>query len=145
MHLVGIGMRSTSGGPAGPARRGVTADREDPGMGAGRAELRVLYTEQPEACRAFYAGLGLDLVREHHGAGPVHYAAELAHGLVLEIYPAAAGRATGRLRLGLVVAATGDLPAGEHTLADPDGRTVVVTAENPGGGRRARSAGPAGH
>lgn len=93
-----------------------------------RVGLLVVYSEQVEACRDFYASLGLDLVREQHGCGPVHYAAELAGGLVLEIYPASAERSTGRVRLGLVVPSSSQLPDGEHELTDPDGRTIVVTA-----------------
>lgn len=64
--------------------------------------LLVIYTQQLDACWEFYTGLGLPLVREQHDNGPVHYAAELGGGLVLELYPAASPeRATGRLRIGL--------------------------------------------
>ena len=95
--------------------------------------LFVIYTEQLEACRTFYAQLGLHLVREQHGRGPVHYAAELGHGLVLELYPAtSAEQATGRLRLGLAVpAAVAHQVGAKTTLSDPDGRTVAVTAVEP--------------
>jgi len=88
--------------------------------------LLVIYTTQLEECRAFYAGLGLPLVREQHGTGPVHYAAELPSGLVIEIYPGRPGRTTGRLRLGFTITG-GDLDPGEHVLTDPDGRAVAVT------------------
>lgn len=54
---------------------------------AGALSLVVIYTEQLEACRAFYIDLGLPLVREQHGSGPVHVAAELADSVVLELYP----------------------------------------------------------
>jgi len=94
--------------------------------------LLVLYSERVEECREFYSSLGVELVREQHGSGPVHYAAELAGGLVVEIYPGTAERSTGRLRLGLVVPSTSYLPTGEHTLTDPDGRVVVVTASKAG-------------
>lgn len=92
-----------------------------------------IYTEQLEACRAFYAQLGLHLVREQHGRGPVHYAAELGHGLVLELYPAiSAEQATGRMRLGLAIpAAVAQQVGARTTLSDPDGRTVAVTAIEP--------------
>ncbi|MGW4974278.1 VOC family protein, partial [Streptomyces albidoflavus] len=50
--------------------------------------LLVLYTGRLEACRAFYAGLGLALVAEQHGDGPAHWSAELGPGCVLELYPA---------------------------------------------------------
>jgi hypothetical protein len=97
-------------------------------VSSARITLLVIYTEQLESCREFYAGLGLDLVREQHGAGPVHYAAELSGGLVLELYPGRPDRTTGRLRLGLVVAASPLLPVGRHERSDPDGRVVVVDA-----------------
>ena len=97
-------------------------------MGDVRVGLLVLYSERVEECRDFYTSLGLDLQREQHGGGPVHYAAELADGLVLEIYPGSPGRSTGRLRLGLVVPATAQLPEGAHKLTDPEGRIVVVNA-----------------
>lgn len=100
---------------------------------APRASLLVVYTERLDACRDFYSDLGLDLVREQHGTGPVHYAVELAAGLVMELYPGASERTTGRLRLGLEVSASTRLPAGKHHLTDPDGRTVAVTAVAPPG------------
>ncbi|RSS39770.1 VOC family protein [Streptomyces sp. WAC07061] len=84
-------------------------------------DLLVIYTNQLEECRDFYAGLGLVLVPERHGNGPDHYAATLADGTVLELYPATRRPETGYLRLGL----TGDSP---RTLTDPDGRTIVLTA-----------------
>lgn len=96
------------------------------------AALLVIYTQQLGACRAFYAGLGLRLVEEQHGSGPIHYAAELP-GLVLELYPAAsADRATGRLRLGLTVAPEIldrlGVTGGRGVIHDPDGRAVDVSA-----------------
>ncbi|MCX4657972.1 VOC family protein [Streptomyces uncialis] len=93
-----------------------------------RATLLVIYTPDLEGCRTFYAGFGLPMVREQHGAGPVHYAAELEGGFVFEVYPADGKEATGRARLAFSVPA-GPLPTGTHRLTDPDGRTVVVTAE----------------
>ncbi|WP_329376073.1 VOC family protein [Streptomyces sp. NBC_01351] len=92
-------------------------------------DLLVIYTTRLEACRDFYAGLGLDLVPERHGNGPDHYAAILAGGGVLELYPATRRPETGYLRLGLTAPARGSLAraAGRHDLTDPDGRTVVLT------------------
>jgi catechol 2,3-dioxygenase-like lactoylglutathione lyase family enzyme len=89
--------------------------------------LIVIYTTRLEECRRFYAGLGLDLVPEQHGAGPAHFAAELGGGLVLELYPARPGRETGALRLGLSTTTARGSPVrapGRHLLTDPDGRTV---------------------
>lgn len=51
-------------------------------------DLVVIYTNQLEECRAFYAGIGLHLEPEQHGRGPAHYAAVLTGGAVLELYPA---------------------------------------------------------
>ncbi|MGW6538618.1 VOC family protein [Streptomyces sp. NPDC055051] len=91
-----------------------------------RIDLVVIHTDRLEACRAFYAGLGLSFVRERHGTGPEHHAAVLGDGAVLELYPANGRAPTGRLRLGFTApAAAGD--AGRRVLTDPDGRTVVVT------------------
>ncbi len=89
--------------------------------------LLVIYTQRLSECVAFYTDLGLPLVREQHGQGPVHYAAELAGGLVLELYPGQPERITGRLRLGFSAAATTAHPDGEHRLTDPDGRVVLLT------------------
>lgn len=110
---------------------GVDRHRDSVLTAAARGTLLVVYTERLDACREFYAGLGLDLVREQHGAGPIHYAVELADGLVLELYPGRPDRVTGRLRLGFTVPVSDRLDAGEHRLADPDGR-VVVQAVEPG-------------
>lgn len=98
--------------------------------------LLVVYTERLEACREFYAGVGLSLVREQHGSGPVHYSVTLQTGTIIEFYPGRPDRSTGRLRLALRVAdatSADKLPPGEHVLQDPDGRTVVVqVAEDDG-------------
>lgn len=40
-----------------------------------------------ELMRPFYEALGLTFTEEKHGAGPTHLACEMAHGVVLEIYP----------------------------------------------------------
>ncbi|MGW2513889.1 VOC family protein [Streptomyces scopuliridis] len=91
-------------------------------------DLLVLYTDQLDACHTFYTGLGLTFEKEQHGTGPEHYATALT-GLVFELYPTSPRRpATGSLRLGLTlpVGAHGR-PVGQHTLTDPDGRTVVLT------------------
>lgn len=106
-------------------------------------ELAVIYTTRLDACRDFYRGIGLDLVRERHGSGPEHYATTLADGGVLELYPAGGRPETGYLRLGLTAPpkGAGFLPPGRHTLTDPDGRTVVLTVGRPvrAGSRRRRA------
>jgi lactoylglutathione lyase len=48
--------------------------------------LLVLKTRQVEALRKVYGTLGIDLVEERHGKGPVHYAGRVGD-LVFEIYP----------------------------------------------------------
>ncbi|MFD6953427.1 MULTISPECIES: glyoxalase/bleomycin resistance/dioxygenase family protein [unclassified Nocardiopsis] len=91
------------------------------------ATLLVLYTDRVEECRAFYTRLGLRFVRERHGEGPEHHAAELPGGMVFEIYPATAARSTGAVRLGFTVDGRRALPPlepGRHVLTDPDGRKV---------------------
>ncbi|CAL9589080.1 hypothetical protein SUDANB121_05218 [Nocardiopsis dassonvillei] len=97
-----------------------------------RGSLVVVFTPDPDACRAFYEGLGLRFVRERHGSGPEHHAAVLAGGLVLELYPATEKRTTGALRLGFAVPARRTDPAlapGRYTFTDPDGRPVDVLVE----------------
>jgi hypothetical protein len=96
-----------------------------------RVHLLVLHSPRPEDCVRFYRGLGLRFTAERHGGGPLHHAAVLADGTVLEIYPARPGRETGALRLGLTVAAAAadpPLAPGRRLLTDPDGRTVEVHA-----------------
>lgn len=103
--------------------------------------LVVIYASDIEASRRFYTACGLAFVRERHGRGPVHYAAELPGGTVLELYPRRGGPPT-RTRLGLAVAdidrvlrslaaagcdagtAAGD--GGGFTVRDPDGNAVEL-------------------
>jgi catechol 2,3-dioxygenase-like lactoylglutathione lyase family enzyme len=87
-----------------------------------RTNLLVIYTTRVEECRDFYTSLGMNLQSEQHGTGPRHYAAELADGTVFEIYPAAQGQETGRLRLGFTLTGVPD----RRVLRDPDGRAVEV-------------------
>ncbi|RCG20995.1 glyoxalase/bleomycin resistance/dioxygenase family protein [Sphaerisporangium album] len=93
-----------------------------------RASLLVIYSTRAEECRDFYEELGLGFREERHGGGHEHVAAELPGGLVLEIYPATAERATGFLRIGFDLDgdASPGLPRGRHVLVDPDGRKVEV-------------------
>ncbi len=89
--------------------------------------LLVLYCSDLPSCHDFYRNLGLAFERERHGAGPEHYAAVLAGGAVLELYPAGSGGATGRTRVGLTVSQGSlriPLDPGDHVLRDPDGRAV---------------------
>ncbi|WP_226353768.1 hypothetical protein [Pseudonocardia sp. ICBG601] len=107
-------------------------DLTDADVIPGRLSLLVLYTEKLEACREFYTALGLRLVEEQHGAGPVHYSTTMPGGLVLEIYPGKPDRTTGRLRLGITVLAGFDQPTGRELRTDPDGRVIDLQVV-PGG------------
>jgi catechol 2,3-dioxygenase-like lactoylglutathione lyase family enzyme len=57
--------------------------------------LLVLRTADLARSLRFYRALGLQLVEEQHGNGPVHYACELG-ATVLELYPAQPGSAPDR-------------------------------------------------
>lgn len=90
--------------------------------------LLVIYSDQMEECRAFYAQLGLHFEQEKHGQGPQHYAAVLEGETVMEIYPAN-GNPTGRIRLGMALEGShAGLVPGRHVLTDPDGRKVDIQA-----------------
>ncbi|ULP48021.1 VOC family protein [Mycolicibacter virginiensis] len=53
-----------------------------------RISLIVLYCSDLEAAHHLYGDvLGLPLVPEQHGDGPVHYSATLDDGMVIELYP----------------------------------------------------------
>jgi lactoylglutathione lyase len=65
--------------------------------------LLVLKTRQLEGLRRFYAALGIDLRREQHGKGPIHYAGQIGD-TVLELYPLVSeGGAEGPTRIGFKV------------------------------------------
>jgi catechol 2,3-dioxygenase-like lactoylglutathione lyase family enzyme len=92
--------------------------------------LVVLYVADLEESRHFYATVGLDLVREQHGSGPVHYSAVL-DGAVLELYPAGDGvLPPTRTRLALRV----DDPYAAAKRLREEGFSVAITvAEDPDG------------
>lgn len=101
------------------------------GAAGARMALLVLYAGRLEETRRFYAGLGLSFVEEQHGAGPVHHAATLADGTVIELYPATGRRPASTARLGLHVtgwALVPPVPPGRHVREDPDGRVVELYA-----------------
>jgi predicted enzyme related to lactoylglutathione lyase len=69
--------------------------------------LLVLRATRIGACLEFYRGLGLTLVEEKHGKGPVHYSSS-SNGITIEIYPETQknltdNRAERTLRLGFTV------------------------------------------
>lgn len=55
-------------------------------MGNVMLSLVVLKTRQVDALRRFYGSLGIELVEEQHGKGPVHFAGRVGD-VVLEVYP----------------------------------------------------------
>ncbi len=56
--------------------------------------LLVLKTSQLDRLKAFYECIGCEFVKEKHGKGPIHYAAEIEECL-LELYPIPAGKDSG--------------------------------------------------
>jgi lactoylglutathione lyase len=51
-----------------------------------RLTLLVLKTRQVEHVRRFYQALGIALVEEQHGKGPIHFAGRVGE-VVIEVYP----------------------------------------------------------
>jgi catechol 2,3-dioxygenase-like lactoylglutathione lyase family enzyme len=65
--------------------------------------LLVLFFQDLPRAVAFYGALGMTLVHEQHGKGPVHYSFS-SDGLVFELYPASPKRGpSGGMRLGFEV------------------------------------------
>lgn len=111
--------------------------------------LVVVKTQQLEVLRSFYATIGLPLVEERHGNGPLHYSATL-DAIVLEIYPLTGGVEPDRsTRLGFAVSDLDQVcdavrespdsmlrgpmesPWGRMATAkDPDGRTIELYARS---------------
>jgi lactoylglutathione lyase len=100
-------------------------------------DLLVLRVTDLERSRRFYEALGLGFVEEQHGPGPVHLAATLDSGLVVELYPVAGDASPDtQTRLGFTVgsrsAALSTLrrqgfPVPTDATANDGRRTVVVT------------------
>lgn len=109
--------------------------------------LLVLKSRQVEHLRRFYQALGIALVEEQHGKGPIHFAGR-ADDVVIEVYPLPddGSPVDSSTRLGFevgnvvevvaVLAAIGarivtplrDTAWGQQVIVrDPDGRTVAVT------------------
>lgn len=106
-----------------------------------KINLLVLRTSKLEELRGFYENLGANFQKEKHGNGPEHYAATLADGFVLEIYPIRDGAISdNNLRIGLKVddiekalglldqaATPKQSPWGLRAIVrDPDGRTIEL-------------------
>lgn len=73
-------------------------------MGDAALSLVVLKTRQVDALCGFYSSLGIKLIKEQHGKGPVHYSGQVGE-TVLEIYPLPedGAPADASTRLGFVV------------------------------------------
>lgn len=93
-----------------------------------RLSLLVLRCSNLDRSRALFEAIGLEFIREKHGDGPVHYAADVA-GTVLELYPLG-NKATTGLRLGFRVSSPPNLrerlvKLGATVVAD-DGSGLAV-------------------
>jgi catechol 2,3-dioxygenase-like lactoylglutathione lyase family enzyme len=112
--------------------------------------LLVLRTAKIDACLEFYQGLGLAMVEEKHGKGPVHYSSS-SNGITVEIYPETqkdSTESTGErnIRLGFMVESLAATLESLETLGarvltppsitqwghlavilDPDGREVEIS------------------
>jgi lactoylglutathione lyase len=111
--------------------------------------LLVIRTARVDACLEFYQRLGLAMVAEKHGKGPVHYSSS-SNGITVEIYPetrknSTECRAERTLRLGFMVESLAATLESLETLGatlltppsitqwgrlavvlDPDGREVEI-------------------
>lgn len=115
-------------------------------MSNAKLTLLVLKTRQVEALKTFYGSLGIEMIEEQHGKGPVHYSGQVGDG-VLEIYPLPDGTSVAdeTTRLGFSVDAldqviqtlkTCNTPIASEPKAtqwgqravvrDPDGRSVEL-------------------
>ena len=103
-------------------------------MGSVELKLLVLKTRQVDKLRAFYQTLGVDLLEERHGKGPLHYAGQVGE-TVLEVYPLTEGNgdADATTRLGFAV---GDVDAAIQSLRGV-GATLVNAPQETGWGYRA--------
>jgi lactoylglutathione lyase len=109
--------------------------------------LLVLKTRQVEQLRAFYQTLGVALVEERHGKGPVHFAGR-AGAVVIEVYPLPddGSPVDSSTRLGFTVENVADVVRAlegfgtkivtppketawgfQAVVKDPDGRSVELT------------------
>ena len=103
--------------------------------------LLVLKVRDVEACGAFYASLGLQLVRERHGRGPEHFSAKAGGRVLLELYPTSANSTAEHVRLGFVVDALD--PA--VSAAVQAGGTLITQPRRGDVERRAVISDPEGH
>jgi catechol 2,3-dioxygenase-like lactoylglutathione lyase family enzyme len=76
-----------------------------------------------EATKSFYENIGLVFVKEQHGNGPEHYAAQLGD-VVFELYPVTARYDVCSVRIGLSGTDSG-------TIRDPEGRIIDMVPDAP--------------
>ncbi len=95
--------------------------------------LLVLRAAEIEHTKAFYSALGLALVQEKHGTGPLHYSCSLGE-IVLEIYPAGTvGAEPGSDMIGFTVSSINDVLAELQKM----GCSIVTPLTNSDRGPRA--------
>lgn len=88
-------------------------------MGNVMFSLVVLKTQRVVAMQKFYSALGIELVEEQHGKGPVHFAGRVGD-VVLEIYPLPGDTsADASTRLGFTVARLADTIKALKTIDTP--------------------------
>ena len=95
--------------------------------------LIVLRSVDPIRLSAFYAKVGIAMVEERHGEGPVHFAGSLEWG-VIEIYPT---KNMSKVTFGLAVKSAADfhsawqcaggMISAHGMLSDPDGNLIHLT------------------
>jgi hypothetical protein len=98
-----------------------------------RLSLIVLRSADPERLSTFYVKLGIPMIQERHGAGPIHFAGILESG-VIEIYPS---KVPAKVTFGLMVkslhvftsawVAAGGSASSTGMLVDPDGNSVHLS------------------
>jgi lactoylglutathione lyase len=82
--------------------------------------LLVLKTQQVERLRTFYSALGIELAKEQHGKGSIHYAGR-AGEVVLELYPLPddVGSVDATTRLGFSIENLAEVVEAIHAIGAP--------------------------
>jgi predicted enzyme related to lactoylglutathione lyase len=102
--------------------------------------LVVLKVRDLARSKAFYEALGLTLVEEQHGKGPVHFSCS-QNGLVFELYPTGDAEISPSVRLGFAVE---NVDAAIISLENAGGSVVSAPRDSPWG-RRAVMRDPGGY
>jgi hypothetical protein len=100
-----------------------------------RLSLIVLRSPDPERLASFYGHLGIKMIQEQHGNGPVHFAGDFKTG-VIEIYPT---KTPTKITFGLAVEVPAEIEASwkaaggsvspSGLLIDPDGNAIHLSKE----------------